>query len=189
MKSDDDERTLSVDLNPDCEKQLDSTQCAEIYFLHIAAESANNTLHYIWDFTGLPSLFLAKTNKNTSLGIDWNSFLTGSPNSVNFSSTPDFIFSAVIHKVLLFEDGGDKANANDESVKEVTSFDPHLFAWTRENFTHMANEVTLTMNAVVNGTAGNFTSNGTIAMKVSCRDNREVSIFLVTIHLKSASSC
>jgi Lysosomal transcription factor, NCU-G1 len=161
-----DERTLSVQLNPECKEQINPTQCEGISFVHIEAESANNTLHYIWDFTGSPSLFLAKTNKNTSLNIDWNSFLAGSMNSVNFSSEPAFIFSAVIHKILIFEDTNDKANVNDENVKEVTEIDPHLFNWSRENLTQASDEAVMIMSAVVSRTEGNVTTNGTIAVKV-----------------------
>lgn len=166
VKSDDD-RTLSVQLNPDCNEQLDPTQCEDLSFVHIEAESANNTLHYLWDFTGTPSIFLAKTNKNTSLGIDWNSFILGKANSVNFSSQPDFIFSAVIHKILLFEDTNDKADVNDDDVMKVTEFDPHLFKWTRENLTQTGDEAVMVISAVVNRTGGDFAGNGTFALKVS----------------------
>lgn len=172
VKSDDDERTLSVELNPGCVNQKTETECEHISFVHIAAESPNNTLHYIWDFTGIPAFFLAKTNKNTSLNIDWNSFLKGDASSVNFSSTPDFIFSAVIHKVLLFDDSEDKANVNDDLVTEVTSFNPYLFNWKRENLTQAADEATISISATVNGSAENFTSNGTISMKVNWKKKK-----------------
>jgi Lysosomal transcription factor, NCU-G1 len=187
----DDERTLSVQLNPGCESQLDPTQCEDISFVHIEAESANNTLHYIWDFTGSPSLFLAKTNKNTSLNVDWNSFIEGKENSVNFSSSPDFVFSAVIHKILLFEDSNDKANVNDVNATNVTELDPHLFYWTRENLTQAEGEAVMVISAAVNRTYGNLSANGTIAVKVSwwskaaAHKNRFVDAFIDCFLMKT----
>lgn len=163
-KSDNDGRTLSAKLNPDCERQI-GTECQALTVLHIEAESDANKLHYIWDFTGSPSLFLAETDKNATLSIDWSSFMAGAVNAFNFSSTPNFVFSAVIKNILLFQDAGDKADVNDESVKEVTIFNPHFFNWTQKNYTEGEKSVELLMIANVTGT------NGSVAVKVSRRSN------------------
>lgn len=160
----DDERTLSMQLNPGCSTQLDSTQCEEsITFVHIQAESSDNTLHYLWDFTGIPSLMLARTDPNTSLIIDWNNFITGRPGSVVLSSDPSFVFASVIHQFLIFDDAGDKADVNDDKIGEVKQFNPYFFNWSRENLTQANDEVTMSMRAIIdNGDE----SNGSFVLKV-----------------------
>lgn len=150
------ERTLSVSLNPGCEEQI-GERCEQITFVHVKAEASNNTLHYLWDFTGIPSLFLAKTDKNSTLGIDWESFMSGSGNSVNFSSSPEFIFSSVISKIFLFDDTSDKGDVNHESVTDVRTIDLHAFTWTRVNLTQLQDQqVVLIMNAAVPKSNGSF---------------------------------
>lgn len=160
VKCDIQERKLSIKLNPDCEDQIGS-QCEGITFVHVEASNEDSTIHYIWDFTGSPSVFLAKTDKNVTLGIDWNNFMLGKVNTVNFSSPPEFIFSAVIKRILLFDDGSDKANINDDSINEVTAINPHNFNWTRENVTQLDDQVEILMRS-------NVGKNGSFAIKVSC---------------------
>lgn len=155
--NDENERILSSQLNPECEKQRGD--CKDIVFLHIQAESTNDTLHYLWDFTGFPSLLIAKTDKNVTLKVDWDSFMNGSVNSLNFSSSPNFIFSAVIHKILVFDDPNDSADVNDKSVKDVRHFSPHYFTWSMQNYTLDDKSVVLVMNASIG-------ENGTFALKV-----------------------
>lgn len=154
-----DTRTLSAELNPGCEKQIGTT-CNGIVFLHVRAESAENTLHYIFDFTGTPSIFLATTDKNVSLAIDWDGFMSGTQRTVNFSSSPSFVFSSVIRRIFLFDDPNDKGDVNDASVDNLIEINPHKFQWTKENITMEDDHVMMVMNASVN-------SIGSFAIKVS----------------------
>lgn len=173
MSSDNDERKLTVELNPGCVEKIGS-ECDDMTFVHVKAESAQDTIHYLWDFTGFPSIMLAKTDKNASLGIDWVGFMGGTANTVNFSSTPEFIVTAVISRILLFNDGDDKGDINDNSVKDVFAFNPHRFTWKRENLTQLHDQhVALVMDAKVG-------TNGTFAMKVS---------FFVRAAIRLASKC
>lgn len=153
-KSDNDERRLSVTLNPGCEEQIGS-ECEGIVFVHVEAKSDVNTIHYIWDFTGAPSLFLARTDNNATLGIAWDNFMRAKPNSVNFSSEPEFIFSSVIKTILLFNDVEDKADVSHKTVTEVTSINPQNFSWELKNLTHEGDHVMLMMSAGI-GTNGSF---------------------------------
>lgn len=162
VSSDNDERKLTVELNPGCVDKIGS-ECDDMTFVHVKADSAKDTIHYLWDFTGTPSIMLAKTDKNASLGIDWVGFMAGTANAVNFSSTPEYIFTAAISRIFLFNDGADKGNIDDESVKDVTAFNPHRFSWKRENLTQLHDQhVVLVMDATVG-------TNGTFAVKVSFR--------------------
>jgi hypothetical protein len=157
---DNEKRKLSVKLNPECESQIGS-QCDGLTFIHIEAESADNSIHYLWDFTGVPSFFIAKTDKNVQLRINWDDFMHGLANSVNFSSQPAFLFSAVIKRILLFDDEHDKADINDpDSVKNVVAFDPRTFTWQMDNLTRSEDRAVIMMKSFVNGT------NGTFALKV-----------------------
>lgn len=164
-KSDNDERRLSVTVNPGCEEQIGS-ECERITFVHVEAKSDVNTIHHIWDFTGSPSLFLARTDNNATLGIDWYSFMRAKSNSVNFSSEPELIFSSVIKTVLLFNDVDDKADVSHKTVTEVTSIDTHNFSWELKNLTHEDDHVMLVMSAGV-GTNGSFTVKVTNLMSKS----------------------
>lgn len=159
-KNDNEERKLTMALNPDCKEQMGS-QCDGFTFVHVKAAAPDNILHYIWDFTGKPSLFLAKTDLDATLAINWTSFMLGEAYSVNFTSQPIFVFSAVISKIFLFNDAGDKANVNDASISDVITIDPRKFTWMRENLTKIDDgHIMLLMNSSVQG------SNGSIAMQV-----------------------
>ena len=157
----DDERKLSVTLNPDCEVQIGDL-CNDITFVHVKAEGTDSILNYLWDFTGTPSIFVAKTDKNASLIVDWNSFMMGTANSVSFSSEPEFVFSSVISKIYLFNDPKDKADISDESVNEVITIDPHAFKWIRENLTQLHDQQVV----LVMSTSNIQNSNGSFSMKV-----------------------
>lgn len=153
---DDDERKLSVALNPDCDRQIGG-ECEDITFVHVKAEGADSVLNYLWDFTGTPSFFLAKTDKNTSLYIDWSNFLNGVSNTVSFSSEPEYVFSTVISKIFLFNDPNDNADISDESVKDITTIDTHPFKWNRENLTQLQDQqVVLVMKSSMKESNGSF---------------------------------
>lgn len=166
---DKDERTLSVTVNPDCTKQLDEGQCKDLTMVHVTAKakgsSNTHTLHYIWDFTGFPSILVAKTDRNASLVIAWNMFMEGKPNSISFSSNPEYLISSVIGRIMLFEDSRDIGDVNDDSVKQVTSLSPYDFSWKRENLTATEDKVVLFMktNTVPNDTI----TESSFAIKVS----------------------
>jgi hypothetical protein len=152
-------RSLKVELNPECKGNYDS--CDSITVVYIQAESSQDVVHYIWDFTGIPSLLLANTDKNVSLTIDWNDFMNSLENSVHFSNPAkvNLVSSLVIKKFLIFNDPKDYGNINDKSiVDDVTSYDPHAFTWNKINLTQFDNQyAVLMMNANVPRTNGTFT--------------------------------
>lgn len=155
MCCDSETRTLSTELNPGCEDQIGS-ECDGVVFVHIRAESSSNTLHYIFDFSGSPSILLAKTEKNVSLGINWDDFMSGLAGAVNFSSPPDFVFSSVVSRIHLFDDPDDKGDVNDDSVVKTTTYNPHKFKWEKVNLTELQDDhVVLVMKASA-GVIGSF---------------------------------
>lgn len=59
----------------------------------------NDTIHYLWDFSGKPSVLLAHTQPNVSLEINWNKFMKNWAGSVSFSSRPNYMFLVIIDEV------------------------------------------------------------------------------------------
>jgi Lysosomal transcription factor, NCU-G1 len=160
----DNERKLSYELNPGC--NLTSTYCEynTTTLVYIQSQGENDTIHYIWDFTGTPGILIAKTDLNASLVINWNDFMTGIAKSVNFTKTPRYVFSALLHRIYLFDDPSDKANIADASISNVIPMNPHFFKWTLENLTkHDENSIVLLMRAQIGKS-----NDSSINMKVSC---------------------
>lgn len=155
----DNERKLSVQLNPKCTL---ANNCNDITVVYIKSQAENDTIHYIWDFTGTPGILIAKTDLNTTMDIDWNTFMNITENSILFSTQPRYVFSALLHRVYLFDDPNDKANIADASISNVISLNPHEFDWARENLTEYENSVVLLMKAKVNKS-----NDSSISMKVS----------------------
>lgn len=69
--------------------------------LHLGADGPNDTLHYLWDFIGNPSVLLALTPPSTSLNISWEDYLTRGDKSLHFSEKPVYTFGVIINKVTL----------------------------------------------------------------------------------------
>lgn len=159
------ERKLSVTLNPNCLNTAitnPQANCDSDTLVYIKSEAENDTIHYIWDFTGIPGVLIAKTSVNTTLNLNWNNFMDGKEDSMNFSSTPYYVFSAIMHRINIFNDPSDKANIADESVKDVITMNPHYFKWVRENLT-----LTESNNSAVLIMRSFLGKNGSVAMRVS----------------------
>lgn len=90
---------LSARLNPDCPEDICTPDGNALTLIHIRADSDLDTIHYVWDFTGKPTILVALTRKNASLKINWNDFMDAKPSSVQFSETPIYTFMTVINRV------------------------------------------------------------------------------------------
>lgn len=87
---------LKYELNPGCGRVCDEKSLTT---LHLKAEGPNDTLHYLWDFVGNPSVLLAVTSPAAKLNIEWDKYLTRQPKSINFTEEPIYTFGLVIQKV------------------------------------------------------------------------------------------
>lgn len=67
--------------------------------LYLRADGPNDTLHYLWDFVGKPSVLLAVTSPSVYLNISWRDYLAGREHSVVFSEPPAYTFGIIIDKV------------------------------------------------------------------------------------------
>jgi hypothetical protein len=66
--------------------------------VYVEAEGPNDTLHYLWDFTQKPSIFVAATPVKSRLIISWPQFKLNNK-SVTFSEEPIYSFGIVLDKV------------------------------------------------------------------------------------------
>lgn len=139
----DEQREIETIINPGCEEHYQS--CDNLTFVHVKAEAKNDTLHYLWDFTGVPGIMLAKTSKKSNLTIQWNKLMNGEIGAVNFTETPSYVFAMVINKIYLFNDTKNTGLISD-SV-DIVTLDPHSFTWERINITEYPERVELIMNA------------------------------------------
>uniref|UniRef100_A0A8D8ABU8 Glycosylated lysosomal membrane protein n=2 Tax=Culex pipiens TaxID=7175 RepID=A0A8D8ABU8_CULPI len=139
------ERKLTARLNPHCPEDVCTPNGTDVTVIHIRADSAKDTIHYVWDFTGKPTILVALTDKSATLDIQWDDFLGGKPESVRFSKQPVYTFMTVINRIFQFDDIGDTGTITNQSKAFV--YDPHTFAWNRTLLWASERDVMLAINA------------------------------------------
>uniref|UniRef100_A0AAG5CRD7 Lysosomal transcription factor n=1 Tax=Anopheles atroparvus TaxID=41427 RepID=A0AAG5CRD7_ANOAO len=120
------QRKLRATLNPGCDICENRT---DITLVHIAAESDTDTIHYVWDFTGKPTILVALTGKDARFHINWDLLMDSKPGSVNFTESPRYTFMAVINRIFQYDDADDRAML--DAGSNVFVYDPHEFTWNR----------------------------------------------------------
>lgn len=85
---------MSYSKNPGCES-------FEISLYYVRAEGPNDTLHYLWDFTNKPTVFLALTDPKDNLTVNCVEFALSQSNAFNFTQTPKYVFFLLLNKVSL----------------------------------------------------------------------------------------
>lgn len=88
---------LTATLNPGCRDFCENNTA--ITLVHIAAASDTDTIHYVWDFTGKPTILVALTSKQAEFHIDWPRLMDSKPESVYFTEVPQYTFMAIINRV------------------------------------------------------------------------------------------
>lgn len=122
------ERKLTAQLNPDCPDDV-CTDDNALTLVYIRAESDVDTIHYVWDFTGKPTILVALTKKNASLKINWHDFMDAKPTSVQFSEAPIYTFMTVINRIFQFDDTEDTGTLAGKD--KVFVYNPHEFKYNR----------------------------------------------------------
>lgn len=94
---------MEATLNPGCPDNIcdQNDQANAITVVHIKAIGSTNCLHYVWDFTGSPTVLMALTPLNTSLTINWRHFMDADLQSVTFSKKPIYTSAVIITRVIL----------------------------------------------------------------------------------------
>ncbi|XP_058453453.1 glycosylated lysosomal membrane protein-like [Malaya genurostris] len=139
------QRKLIAELNPGCPEKICTANNSGVTLIHIRAESATDTIHYVWDFTQKPTILVALTEKNASLNIDWEAFRSRKPESVKFSKPTKYVFMTVINRIFQFDDSNDKGSITNDSSTYV--YDPHRFSWNRTLYWNNEKDVLLAVNA------------------------------------------
>ncbi|XP_029177398.1 glycosylated lysosomal membrane protein-like [Nylanderia fulva] len=156
------QRTLRSWLNPDCD---DTCRGRNVTTLHLGADGRNDTLHYLWDFIGTPSLLLALTPPSTTLNISWENYLARRENSLHFSEKPLYTFGVIINKIIEFDDVNDTALIDTANVANVNILPLEYFNWQRVSLTQNSEFVSLDMEGnSYHDTAKNISRNGSIKL-------------------------
>lgn len=92
---------LDAQLNPGCPIEFceNNNDPNIITVVHISSNGQHDTLHYVWDFTGKPSVLIALTSPNTNLTINWQNFMDDKPDSIEFSTKPIYTSTVVMNRV------------------------------------------------------------------------------------------
>ncbi|XP_031845138.1 glycosylated lysosomal membrane protein [Nomia melanderi] len=159
------QRTLRSWVNPDCGELCKDTNLTTVY---LRADGLNDTLHYLWDFGGNPSVLLALTSSSASLNINWEDFLARKKYSINFTETPVYTFGVIINKIIEFNDINDTALININNVINTSVLYPMFFQWERKILLQDNEFVSLEMEGnTYNDILTNTSRHGT--MKLSLR--------------------
>ncbi|XP_076238185.1 glycosylated lysosomal membrane protein [Calliopsis andreniformis] len=159
------ERTLRSWVNPDCGELCKDTNLTTVY---LRADSPNDTLHYLWDFRGNPSVLLALTSPSTFLNIKWEDFLAKRKNSITFSEEPAYTFGVVINKIIEFNDINDTALINIANIVNTNILHPMFFHWNLKKISKNNEYVTLDMEGnYYNDASMNISRQGTVKLSLS----------------------
>ncbi|XP_043589291.1 glycosylated lysosomal membrane protein-like isoform X1 [Bombus pyrosoma] len=136
------QRTLRSWLNHDCGTICKDRNLTTVY---LRADGPNDTLHYLWDFDGNPSVLLALTSRSATMNISWKDFLLKRKDSVTFTEEPIYTFGVVFNKIIEFNDTNDTALINIANLVNTNSLHPMFFQWDRKTLIQNNEFVTLNM--------------------------------------------
>ncbi|KAL0269738.1 UNVERIFIED_CONTAM: hypothetical protein PYX00_007373 [Menopon gallinae] len=113
-------RLLTMEKTPGCPN-------CKYPLYYTRAQGPNDTLHYIWDFYGKPTMFVALTEPNATATFNWTEY-AALKQSVSFDSEPHYTFALVVNNVIEFNDVDDTGIMTPST--ESVSYDTQRFAWT-----------------------------------------------------------
>ncbi|KAK2588272.1 hypothetical protein KPH14_004295 [Odynerus spinipes] len=135
--------------------------------LYLRAEGSNDTLHYLWDFGGKPSILMALTSPAATLNITCEDFLLRKNNSITFSQDPIYTIGIIINRIIEFNDVNDTAVINIADVTNINVLRPEFFRWSRKSLSVIGDSVGLDMEGnSYNDTAKNITRYGSIKLSL-----------------------
>lgn len=123
---------LKLHINPGCPSDICDANKGLINLAHVTADSASDRLHHIWSFVGKPTLLVALAGLNSSVQIDWDSFVgftNESVRSVKINPPPEFAMVIVLNRFFQFNDLEEKGNFVNVQDKDLVAYDTSLFAY------------------------------------------------------------
>lgn len=158
------QRTLRSWLNYDCDTKCKDKNLTTVY---LRADGPNDTLHYLWDFDGNPSVFLALTLPSASLNISWEDFFIKRKNSIKFTEEPIYTFGVIFNKIIEFNDKNDTAIMNITNIVDTNVLHPMFFQWDRKALIQNTEFVTLNMEGnYYNDSIMNISRYGTVKLSL-----------------------
>ncbi|CAK9824039.1 Glycosylated lysosomal membrane protein [Anthophora retusa] len=174
------QRILRSWVNPDCGAICKEKNLTTVY---LRADGPNDTLHYLWDFDGNPSVLLALTSTSAFLNISWEDFLTKGKDSIIFTEEPVYTFGVILNKIIEFNDINDTAFINIANLVNTNILYPMFFQWERKTLMQNNEFVNLNMEgSYYNDAATNVTRHGklTLSLKGFCSlDHSEVMPYML----------
>lgn len=139
----------------------DEKVCDDVLLVYVQADSDSERLHYLFDFSGKPSVLIAKSDKNSTLNVDWEKFIDGSTQpTIKFEPNPSYVFASVIDKLVIFNDTKDTSNYSDPLVTDAIKINPHNLQWDLVQLSESyGDNATIEMNA-------KYFTNGSFSIKV-----------------------
>nr|CAD7409085.1 unnamed protein product [Timema cristinae] len=160
---------LSSSVNPGCNPG--ASYCDKVTLVHVRAEGPNDTLHYLWGFTGKPSIILALTSPNATLTINWKDFIFASVQAIEFSEKPIYSFGLVVNKIWEYNDVNDTGYLNMSYVNKnyKRAYDTEYFHWKIAKFENDTEGAILHMESAKYNKPGDVTAveKGNIKFMVS----------------------
>ncbi|CAG2055870.1 unnamed protein product [Timema podura] len=149
---------LSSSVNPGCNP--DAGYCDKVTLVHVRADGPNDTLHYLWGFTGKPSIILALTSPNATLTINWKDFIFASVQAIEFSEKPVYSFGLVVNKIWEYNDVNDTGYLNMSLVNKnyKRAYDTEYFHWKIAKFENDTEGAILHMESVKYNKPGDVTA-------------------------------
>ncbi|XP_071554636.1 glycosylated lysosomal membrane protein [Temnothorax nylanderi] len=157
-------RTLRSWVNPGCDERCRERNVTTLY---LRADGPNDTLHYLWDFVGTPSVLLALTPPSAWLNITWDDYLARRENSLSFSEKPAYSFGIIINKIIEFNDVNDTALIDTADVTNTNFLRTEYFNWRRVSLSQKSEFVYLDMEGnSYHDTAKNISRYGSIKLSL-----------------------
>ncbi|XP_077280985.1 glycosylated lysosomal membrane protein A [Temnothorax americanus] len=157
-------RTLRSWVNPGCDEPCRERNVTTLY---LRADGPNDTLHYLWDFVGTPSVLLALTPPSAWLNVTWDDYLARRGNSLSFSEKPAYSFGIIINKIIEFNDVNDTALINTADVTNTNVLRTEYFNWRRVSLSQKSEFVYLDMEGnSYHDTAKNISRYGSIKLSL-----------------------
>lgn len=92
-------------------------------------------IHHVWDFTGKPTVLVARTTPNATLAIDWLNFWFDMPGSVTFDERPMYTSTLTVARLLQYNDAVKEGHLiNSTTQQPIIAYDTQNLTWTRTQF-------------------------------------------------------
>ncbi|XP_046626002.1 glycosylated lysosomal membrane protein-like [Neodiprion virginianus] len=147
-----------VTINPNCGQYCESSNVTTVY---LRTESSTDSLHYVWDFSGKPSVLLAVTIPSAQLEVDWKKFLWGKEESLKFTEAPSYTFGITVLKIYEFNDVNDTGYMDNVRPENINVLHPKHFRWDRKSYSQNNDYFELSMEGT-DYKFGSIQRNGTI---------------------------